>query len=154
MSRSRLLSPRIHRAASILLLAMYALVATFGGALVVCAEDGGDVAFEWRDAGCCDDGHRTVRGADPAALVISAPADSSDCGPCEDAPVSDLLASREWSAKQAPVVPPADVLPPALPVAPHFVTWTLPSQIERAGPCVAPLPPPPLPRVGTVVLRC
>ena len=151
------LSDRARRLAAAVVLGIYALLSIAGTSLVMCVEEDGNVALEWRSAGCCT----PARQGDPA----SAPADPADspagvdarnehpeCGPCTDEPASNLLTSRGNEGQRAPSPPlPAEL--PALAIDACCASkWTPPATSRSAGPRTGPIPPPPWVHLRTVIL--
>jgi hypothetical protein len=130
----------------------YAAVAVFGHALVRCQEIDGSVNFEWRGAKCCVPS--TKANSTPCATSAVSSEDGADCGGCRDQAVAEDLATRSAPASLATrtQVPDAPAPLPALPVnsrAALGFTWTACQYHVRA-----PIPPPPLAAIRTVVLRC
>ena len=130
----------------------YATVAVLGHALVRCQESDGSVNIEWRGTNCCVP--ITTPNSTHCAMSAESSESGGDCGGCRDEPIAD-----EFATTRTPVpptertqVPDAPAPVPALAVhswATVGFNWTTcPSYVR------APIPPPPLAAIRTVVLRC
>jgi hypothetical protein len=130
----------------------YGTVAVFGHAIVRCQEADGSMNFEWRGADCCVPRPATNPGS--SAPTVASTGDIDDCGNCRDQGIAVDVATRAASVLHTArtQVPDAPLALPALPVdarASFGLTWSAcPSQVR------APIPPPPLAAIRTVVLRC
>lgn len=146
------LCPSARRLLACVLFMAYTAVAVFGHALVRCQEDDGSVNVEWRGAKCCVPSAKTNSTPCAASAVSSDVGDN--CVSCSDrAFAEDLVTTRAQVSPTARTqVPDAPAPLPALPVnswASLGFAWTACPYHVRA-----PIPPPPLAAIRTVVIRC
>jgi hypothetical protein len=130
----------------------YTAVAVLGHALVRCQEDDGSVNVEWRGAKCCVRSAKTD--STPCATSAVSSDVGADCGGCRDRAMAEDLATTKAHASPTArtQVPDAPAPLSALPVnswAAFGFTWTACPYHVRA-----PIPPPPLAAIRTVVIRC
>lgn len=147
------LAPHFQRAVATFLFVLYAACAVLGGGIVRCYEADGSVSIEWRGAECC--APQTVP-ADAGSPAIGAADEDPgpDCAGCEDETLTKSLASvaarkttpGDLEAKRAPDLAACAVAP----VRAAFV----PESFRRPARLPAPIPPPPLLALRSVVLRC
>jgi len=135
-----------------LLVVAYATIAALGGALVRCQEADGSVGVEWRGSGCCLPS--LPIGSEAPAAAATASIEDVDCEGCSDEALTDTLASARTrgSAPGSVKAPDVPALPPVLFVAAGPVFFDSATHWSRQ--LRAPLPPPQLAAIRTVVLHC
>lgn len=143
----------VQRAVATIVFVLYAACAVFGGAIVRCYEADGSVSIEWRGAACCVPQSAPDAPAAPAAGAPGVNA-TDDCAGCEDETLAKGLASvavrksaaSEVETRKAPLHAATFVAPERAAFVVPSVSWT---HRQRA-----PMPPPPLTALRSVVLRC
>ena len=146
------IAPPVQRAVATFLFVLYTACVVLGGGIVRCREADGSVSIEWRGAACCDTQSAPEVPAVPADDVA---ADAPDeCAGCEDETLTKGLASiavrktapGDIETAKAPVHVAATFSPDRV--------WFAPQDARRPARIRAPIPPPPLLELRTVVFRC
>jgi hypothetical protein len=147
------IAPPVQRAVATFLFVLYTACTVLGGGLVRCREADGSVSLEWRGSECCMPLPET---GGPSAPVVDADGDDPqpDCAGCEDELFTRSLAS--FAARKAPAgeaeAAKAAVAVAAIASPPRFAFT--PAGDDRPRRVRAPIPPPPLLGLRSVVLRC
>jgi len=149
------LSPGLRRVVASALFVLYTAFAVVSGGLAECHESDGSVRIEWRGAACCVPGVPSAPASEVSASLSTPPGDGGDCDGCEDHSIAQGVTATpvrtgQSESGQAPDLPTPPASPTVCSASPVPSDLVALSARQRC----APLPPPPLAALRTVVLRC